>query len=319
MSFAARLENTGPVTGLLSCLVDARKSEQAAHWLVDGMGVRVHVVGRGKASSSTLTLPKSWFAHFALRDEHGVEDSELMFSLDVATLVDCLHLFGSGASDGRAVTLTYEPSDAVLKLMLEEQGVYTCCDVHVLDIESAVDMAFEDDDQLARLIADSPALKEVVAEFDESLTGASTVRLDLSRDAPNFRLAAFGGLGAVEVDVPRAVFAAFDPPQLAASFGYQRDAFLAGMRPLAHADQTCIAINARGVLKAQHVLPGKAGQDPLCFDYVCCSADLDDDGNHDFPSSRGVFDATFPRRGTKKRPHPSMGEDDTPMAASPTY
>lgn len=315
MSFAARLENTGPVTGLLSCLVDARKSEQAAHWLVDGLGVRVHVVGRGKASSSTLTLPKSWFAHFTLRDEHGVEnlDSELIFSLDVATLVDCLHLFGSGASDGRAVTLTYEPSDAVLKLMLEEQGVYTCCDVHVLDIDSAVDMVFEDDEQLARLIADSASLKDVVAEFDESLTGAATIRLDLSRDAPNFRLAASGGLGAVEVDVPRTVFAAFDPPQIAVSFGYQRDAFLAGMRPLAHSDQTCVALNARGMLKAQHVLPGRAGQDPLCFDYVCSSADLDDDGNHDFPSSRGVFDATFSAR-RNKRPY-----QDDDMPASPTY
>lgn len=209
MSFAARLEGAQLMTGLLSCLIDSKKKEQPAHWLIDNFATRIYVVGQSKTTSTTLTFPRSYFTNFALRDEHGLESTDaeaLTFSLDLVALCDCLQLFGTSMADARAITLTYEQADAVLKLTLEEQGVFTCCDVHVLeiatDVDSATDMraAYHADAEVARLIANSAALKDAVADFEETITGASAIRLEFSIDPPLLRLSAAGGIGAVSAN-----------------------------------------------------------------------------------------------------------------------
>ncbi|KAJ8600423.1 hypothetical protein CTAYLR_001474 [Chrysophaeum taylorii] len=311
-SFAARFDEQCPAVGLLGCLVDAKRSEQAAHWVIDEDGLRVHVVGKSKSSFSTLNFPKAALGKYVCRGDL------LTFSLDVASLVDCLQLFGTSPSEDRSITLTYEPSDAALKLMLEEQGVFTCCDVHVLDVvadlDSADDMraAFSTSDEVSRVIADSATLRQVVAEFDDA-SGSSMIRVEISRGPPHFRLSAAGGIGAVEVDVPRAVFASFSAPPDPHVFSYHKDAFLRGMRALAYADQTSIAINERGMLKAQHMVPG-AGADHVHVEYVCCSADLDavyqQQQQDDNDEEEEEEDVSRRRRRRQRRGGPSI---------SPTY
>ena len=285
--FSARLDSAALVTSLIECLIEEKRSEVVAHIAIDAAGLELHVVGRSKSTHATLTLPVSCFAAFDCVDETGAQfvrggDQEpIAFSVDVRALVECLKLFGAAGAD-LEVSLSYAPATEVFKLTLEEPGAFTSCDVHVLedsnDLEGATDMAgaFRDAPTAAKTLATSATLRDVVADFDESAVGSSTIKVSVSRRAPHFRLAASGSVGCVQIDVPRDAFVVFEAPEETRSWTYQTQAFLHGMKALPHSHETYVRVNDHGMLLVQHMVANDRGAgDNMYLEYLCCS-DTDD-------------------------------------------
>ena len=282
-SFCARLESARLVTDLIECLIEEKRNEVVAHIAIDAAGVELHVVGRSKSTHATLTLPVSCFSAFDCVDESGApfvsggDQEPIAFSVDVRALVECLKLFGAGGADPE-VSLSYTPETEVFKLTLEEPGAFTACDVHVLedcdDLDGAVDMAgaFRDAPTIAKTLATSATLRDVVQDFDDSSVGSSSIKVSVSRLAPYFRLAASGSVGCVQIDVPRDAFVLFEAPDDKRSWTYQTQAFLHGMKALPHSSETYVRVNDHGMLLVQHMVANDLGNaENVYLEYICCS------------------------------------------------
>ena len=322
-SFAVQLDETKTVTQVLGCLVESKK-EEPGHCVVDSASVVIHVVSRAKSSQMTLKLPSSTFVHYHYEDEDAVS-----FSVDLGHVVDCLQLLGTTTSDDRTATLSYTPSDAVLKLTLEEQGIFTTCDVAVLDldpdVQSVLDVkaAFRATATVCKFIAPSPLFRDLFCDFDDNAALRVTVT------PAKLIIANATGVGTKEVHAPRGLFHKFDVGNRHHSFTYRNSAFLRGMRALAYATDTYIQINADGMLHVQHILglprsSGALDADDLFLEYTCCSADVDDslddrdpDGGLDRRRSKSSSSSQKKKRSRSKKS--KTHRSDPSSFASPEY
>jgi hypothetical protein len=211
--------------------------------------------------------------------------SHLTFCINLATLMDCLTIFGPNAALSTAVTMSYDSLDATFVVELENDGVLTRCTVRTIDdsVEnhheswSQMTNAFRATDEVCKAMLKSECLKDALLDLQEmAQAGAAVVKVFMSEAAPYFRLSASGNLGNLEVEFNKTaeLFTIFDC-QGTYEWEYQLEALLLGMRALMHADQTYLRINDEGVMCIQHRV--HCGADPSYVDFLMVPTVPEDD------------------------------------------
>jgi len=118
------------------------------------------------------------FHQWHLEPEHAGEHPEerLEFGINLATLLECLKIFGGGATapsifekSQSALHMSYLSSTCSLCLMLNEKHSVTECEVHSLDIEEPhrLELNVNEGQRLpARLVISSETLKQGIDELE---------------------------------------------------------------------------------------------------------------------------------------------------------
>lgn len=145
--------------------------------------------------------------------EFAFTEEELIFGINLATLTECLNIFGAGAGGngggagggsgggsgpGAPVSLRISCLGLghPLELLLEEGGVSTKCKLTTFDPDNLVDFDFRGEPVVNKIIMKSEWLKEAFEEMDAS---SEFLSITVSPSAPYFRLSTEGTAGSVEV------------------------------------------------------------------------------------------------------------------------
>ena len=118
--FSCRLENSKVMTDILTAIHGGGK-EQICEVKASSRALVFSVIGRGKSTQARATLQADIFEEYifeSCRSRGGscgvtgdstnstATEGVMLFSINLTTLLDCLHLFGS-TSESTAATLTY--------------------------------------------------------------------------------------------------------------------------------------------------------------------------------------------------------------------
>ena len=164
MTFVCEMENAKELQSLLSCLANFKNTkpghQHTAQVMVTDKDLVFVLVSKNKTTQVTGTIPQKIFKSYRIergglkvagrqRCEGGgggagggAEDGEggagrgrshVEFCINLATLMDCLTIFGPTAATSTAVTMRYDQLDASFVVELEHDGVLTSCTVRTLD------------------------------------------------------------------------------------------------------------------------------------------------------------------------------------------
>lgn len=275
--FSCRLDNAKEVQTLLTCLVDGTKKDQHALCEARPDGLTFLVASRNKTTQVSGTLPRHLFGAFEC-DVGG------RFCLNLTLLIDCLGMFGPMAAANTSLTMAYLDAECRFRLTLEEQGVFTSCDIRVLDgnVEddagsdwSSLASSFRERAEVFKAIIRSENLREALHELRD-LTGANTAHVVVSPGPPHFQLSAHGSVGKLEIEFPRNsnLFDLFEC-EAPATFKYQLEALLQGMRAIAVSEETYFRISPEGIMCIQHQVNSSCGM-PLYVDFLMVPNIADD-------------------------------------------
>ncbi|KAK7510331.1 putative DNA repair protein Rad1 [Phyllosticta citriasiana] len=242
------------------------------------------------------------------------------FSINLPALLETLQIFGftdqtqrnaftsfSGrgpinAFDNRVLGMTsvcrisYHAPGSPLKIVLEEAGVTTTCDLTTYELDQAEDeeIPFAREDLIFKLIMRSSFLHDAITEL--SSTSPERLALRAKQSAPYFSLSASGSLGSTVVDFgkPEATQASSPrdgPPGLAQQeealletfqvahrvvYSYKFSLIKSAMRAMATADKVCIRGDRQGVLSFQFMI-GTEGTKPSFVEFRFVPLFQDDD------------------------------------------
>lgn len=118
-----------------------------------------------------------WYLSEEHRRDHPAQE-KLEFGINLATLLECLRIFGGAAVGGGGsgyeckaqLHISYRASTACLNLCLVEGHSVTECEIHTLDIEEphrvCLSLAEGEDRYPARIVVSSEALKSGIDELE---------------------------------------------------------------------------------------------------------------------------------------------------------
>ncbi|KAK7555281.1 Rad1/Rec1/Rad17 [Phyllosticta citricarpa] len=242
------------------------------------------------------------------------------FSINLPALLETLQIFGftdqtqrnaftsfsgrgpTNAFDNRVLGMTsvcrisYHAPGSPLKIVLEEAGVMTTCDLTTYELDQAEDeeIPFAREDLIFKLIMRSSFLHDAITEL--SSTSPERLALRAKQSAPYFSLSASGSLGSTVVDFgkPEATQASSPrdgPPGLAQQeealletfqvahrvvYSYKFSLIKSAMRAMATADKVCIRGDRQGVLSFQFMI-GTEGTKPSFVEFRFVPLFQDDD------------------------------------------
>ncbi len=232
------------------------------------------------------------------------------FGINLTTVLGCLCILGPSSLDRTTLCLSYDTSAAIFKIeLLEEAGIMNGGGVIIsncaipgmsadgdggfedeeLGNENGLDYAFRSDPIVARARLKSDFLKSTISELTD-VAGATSVTVGVSKIG--LELATFGHSTECHIVVPYqgnypeiflSLEGAGDDDSVHAR-NYPMHSFLSAMRGLEIANETCISINANGMVAIQHQVLDKVGNgDPNYFDFImgCLMNEDDDDENND--------------------------------------
>jgi len=129
LQFAARMESAKELHSLLSCLANFKGSRKDQHAQVEVRQTELlfMVKARSKHTQVTGNIPANLFSSFQCNPCGG------SFCINLGTLMECLGIFGTQATANTTVTMEYRASVAAFELTLEEQGIFTTCQLSTID------------------------------------------------------------------------------------------------------------------------------------------------------------------------------------------
>ena len=222
------------------------------------------------------------------------------FSINLTTVLECLHVLGTASLDRTKLCLSYDLHDAIFRIELLEDvlagggtgmaggGVISTCAIPGLAVSddedhgaSGLAVAFRSSPIVARAIVKSDFLRDAIVELSD-VPGASSATIGISPSGMD--LAAIGYSSECQVSLPHAgnasVFVSLecDPPRVHART-YPLHSVLSAMRGLEIASETCISINRSGMVAIQHqVLDDVGNGQPNFVDFIMgCLQDEDDE------------------------------------------
>jgi hypothetical protein len=250
--FTCRLETVKTMTDVLTCLCVNTKKDHPCQIRATPEGLTFLVTGRSKTTQASAVLKAELFDEF-------ICDTEAELALNLATLLECLLLFGA-SSDTTTATLTYSSEDAIFRLSLQDMGIMTSCDLTALQSnfdggEGGLFTDFQDSPDEVAVLVESDSLKEAITEIME-VSGAGEVRISVSK--ANMLFSTQGSAGNIcEISFPHdcKVFVLYrcDKPVL---WTFPLSSLHLGMKALGVAKETYIRINAEGIMSIQHQIQG---------------------------------------------------------------
>lgn len=277
-AFAGSLDSAKALVAVVSSLFNGKK-DQHAHIVVNANGVRISVENQAKSLHAVAYVKPAMFTSFTYYgdpdhmdsdggDEEGesagVVNASTQFRVNLASLLDCLTVFGSSDLGATSLHIGYVLSSRTLRLMLEEGGVLTECEIRTIPAGDELDFptAFRRSRILNKAWIRSEYLREAFIELSD-LRGASTVTLYMAPHAPHLQLSASGNAGSCTVDFPMGSesFMSFDSER-EQLFNYHLSLLQFAFRGLAKAEESFLRINEDGMLNLHHrVVQQEDGED----------------------------------------------------------
>ena len=212
------------------------------------------------------------FQEYHVNKPHESEDeeSDINFSVNLATVLECLNMFGGAGAEGGAVgspnlKMCYAGYGQPLVLLLEEQGVVSDCKIRTREPEPCLDFNFATANIVSKVIMKSEYLKDVFTELD---TQSETVELRVSPTEKTFRVTTKSPTGESEATVPDSSdmveqFTSNATSQARYKLGMIRH----GLKPLSLSDKVSIRMDDRDFLCLQYVLLTEQGS--LFMEFYC--------------------------------------------------
>lgn len=194
----------------------------------DGLSFTVE---ENRVAQGTVVLEKALFTTYHYNSPRGsqssdddTDDEAPPFSINLPALIETLQIFGfteqtsrnpfsslssrgpTNAFDNRVLGMTsvcrisYHGAGSPLKVVLEEAGVKTTCDLTTYELDEAEneEIPFAREDLIFRFIMRSSFLHDAITEL--SSTNPDDLALRAKQSAPYFSLSASGSLGSTVVD-----------------------------------------------------------------------------------------------------------------------
>jgi cell cycle checkpoint protein len=168
----------------------------------------------------------------------------------------------------------------------DSNGPTTTCEITTYDAEPQLEMPFDNDEAVLKIIMKSSWLRDALSELDpsyEKLTfmacpppDAGKPRKDTASN-PLFRILAVGAYGSTEMDYPddREVLETFQCEE-PVKFSYRVSLICRTLKVLQTSSKTSLRINEEGLLGFQFLVPSnKQGCSEAYIDFRCLP--LDDD------------------------------------------
>jgi hypothetical protein len=261
-----------------------------------------HVYGKSKQTQASVDMQSGLFSEFRIIAHQSPEEGQDQdqnqnqeewqaggeFCVNLTTVLDCLHILGTQGLEKTTLCFTYNLTKEIFKIeLLEESGVLSTAAIPGMlppedDLGNSLALAFRSSPIAARIIFKAETLRELIPEL-ELVTGATFGTVVLG---PNgLEIAAVGHLGECLISVPSkgSHVVSIEIPvrsQVAAPRTYPLHSLLGSMKGLDIAEETCITMNANGMMAIQHqVLDQHAGNgNPNFVDFImCCLEDDEDD------------------------------------------
>ncbi|KAJ3051060.1 ssDNA endodeoxyribonuclease [Rhizophlyctis rosea] len=317
--FLAYLENVQTLVILLRALSHKEK----ATCVLSRSGVRF-IVEDAKSAQARAYLQHNLFRDFEFpftpsndlddpsQHPEETQPEEIVFSVNITTLVDCLTIFGGptssshhssggdpdssrddftqssrwrsygrgmGSGDEHPVPLrmTCDPDGSNFELMLETNSIVTQCRVSTYDPDEMLDLqsVFAEERTVCKVIMKSTWLKSAFSEID---TTATSISLLLSPHPPFFRLSASGLAGEAEMDYPKDTdvlesFQCYDT----INYSYKFSLIHPCLKALAASSKTSIRVNDVGVLSMQFMINLNSKDVTFIEFLICPLAEEEDD------------------------------------------
>lgn len=210
-------------------------------------------------------------------DDRGYDEDEPRGPLD--------RYFGSRNKKTTSLRMSYLGEGHPLRLLLAEsaEGPTTVCQIHTLQSERRMELAFDDEDKIVKIIMKSSWLKDALSEIDstcdyvsiicnppQKITGTAKGRT-AEAEVPIFRIEAKSIRGTVEMDYPndREVLEFFECGQ-SMRFHYSFDVLHHAIRALAVSVKVSIRIDSEGVMSLQFLMPtGPSNERRTWMEFRC--------------------------------------------------
>ncbi|KAK7545024.1 Rad1/Rec1/Rad17 [Phyllosticta citribraziliensis] len=292
----------------------------------DGLSFTVE---ENRVAQGTVVLEKALFTTYHYNSPRGSQSSDddtddevPPFSINLPALIETLQIFGfteqtsrnpfasfssrgpTNAFDNRVLGMTsvcrmsYHGAGSSLKVVLEEAGVTTTCDLTTYELDEAEneEIPFAREDLIFRFIMRSSFLHDAITEL--SSTSPDELALRAKQSAPFFSLSASGSLGSTVVDFGKPEHAQASsprdgPPGLAQQdeallesfqvahrvvYSYKFTLIKSAMRAMATSSKVSIRGDRQGVLGLQFMVDMEGGQISFVeFRFVPLIQDDDED------------------------------------------
>ncbi len=297
IGFTCHIDSVKDIVDVLNCL--AGGSRKDIHCFIEATpeSLTLSVTGRSKAVQARLTLEAELFDEYRCRstinsnnnsrqpeeEATGNSDEHVKLALNLCGLLDCLQLFGS--SDTTAATMTYDTSDELFRLSLEEGGILTTCELNAmhLDSESEEDhgvlfQSFQGSPEQCAALMHTVPLREAMQELFETSLGAEYCRAELSQSGISF-FSVGNTETCCEIHFEAPSQGGSTKSDIFLSYQYERNQFALvaweysisslhlSMKALGVAKETFVRVNMEGVMCVQHQVQGHLGKD-IILDYA---------------------------------------------------
>ncbi|KOO25061.1 cell cycle checkpoint protein rad1 [Chrysochromulina tobinii] len=268
--FEARTDDARRITSILSsiCVATSRKADSSASlaWCeVSDTGLTFTVNVSKTLQAIAYVKRKGVFHTWELAMPHRgeVPDERLEFGINLATLLECLKIFGGAAAPNAfersqtALHISFREGTRCLCLQLNEKASVTECEIHSLEIDQPHKTELkvrEGERPPARLVVSSDALKNGIDELEWGGEASRDKRVLLRVSAPS--ASGPGGLSLTvsstdvgcEMVYPPEALVSFDVRQ-DLSFEYRFLHMHMALRSLRDSHQTLLQLDENGTLE----------------------------------------------------------------------
>ncbi|KAJ7043037.1 Rad1/Rec1/Rad17 [Mycena alexandri] len=182
------------------------------------------------------------------------------------------HYFGNAADKGTGMRMTYAGSGFPLTLLIAEDaaGPTTTCEITTYEAEANLQLPFEPDRMVLKIILKSSWLRDALSELDPScdkltfignpppavINGKQRQQPRLANGTPMLRIQAAGTFGSTEMDYPndRDVLETFECTR-PVTFSYRFGHISRTLRALQSSTKTSLRIDDEGLLSLQFLMP----------------------------------------------------------------
>jgi hypothetical protein len=267
-------------------------------------GLTFHAYGKSKQMQASVDMPALLFSDYSISVNDGSSCTRTMdngdasntvggeFCVNLTTVVECLYSLGTHNLDKTKLCFSYNVTQELFKLeLLEESGVLSTAAIPGLvppsddddDMDNSLALIFRSHPEVARIIVHSETLHDLVAELP-LVAGGTTATVSLTAQQ-GLQMAVVGHLGECHIDWPvrgRHVVSVEFPSSTTeprSLLRYPLHALTESMRGLEIAQETCLTINAAGMLAIQHQVldPTLSDQAPSFIDFILCCLQYEDD------------------------------------------
>jgi len=267
--FRARLTNPNILACGLRGIANGKRDQLVQVSIVPDDGIHFLTTDSTKALQGCASISDRHFEEWMVADA----ESEISFRVNLAILLDCLTMLGTGGTAANAgLLLEYAEGSAALSLQLIEVGATTECLIRIIsedyDDDEPLDFAkaFRAASSINKAIVLSDQLRDAFVELSD-VQGAGAVRITVGPTAPMLRLSTDGDAGVCYIDFGSEFFSSFEATS-ALDFSYRLNLLQRASKPLTEAEKTFLRLNSDGILSFQHLIRQTEGQRTYVEFYV---------------------------------------------------